>query len=121
MTKTILIVEDDELNRKLFTELLRASGYDTVGTGDGRHAVEIARARRPDLVLMDIELPEVSGLDAARMMKADAAIAGIPVIAVTAFAMEGDEERFRDGGCDGYIAKPISVPAFLETIARHLG
>ncbi|ABC24001.1 response regulator receiver protein [Rhodospirillum rubrum ATCC 11170] len=120
MAKTILIVEDNELNMKLFNDLLQASGYDTVQTNDGRKVVDLARAHRPDLILMDIQLPEVSGLEVTRMLKDDGDLKAIPVIAVTAFAMKGDEEKIREGGCDGYVAKPISVAGFLQTVARFL-
>ncbi|MCA1908406.1 MAG: response regulator [Magnetospirillum sp.] len=120
MTKTVLIVEDNDLNMKLFNDLLQANGYATLQTKDGREAMDIARAHRPDLILMDIQLPEVSGLEITRMLKHDDELKAIPVIAVTAFAMKGDEEKIREGGCEGYIAKPISVTSFLETIAKFL-
>lgn len=120
MTKKILIVEDNELNMKLFNDLLQANGYETVQTMDGRDAMSLAREHNPDLILMDIQLPEISGLEVTKMMKADDALRSIPVIAVTAFAMKGDEEKIRQGGCEGYIAKPISVPTFLETINNFL-
>ncbi len=121
MPKTILIVEDNDLNMKLFNDLLQANGYDTVQTKDGREAMDLAREHHPDLVLMDIQLPEISGLEITKMMKEDDKLKGIPIVAVTAFAMKGDEEKIRQGGCEGYIAKPISVPNFLETIAKFLG
>lgn len=120
MSKTILIVEDNELNMKLFNDLLQAHGYNTVQTMDGRDAIKLARDHNPDLILMDIQLPEISGLEVTKMMKADDELKSIPVIAVTAFAMKGDEEKIREGGCEGYIAKPISVPTFLETVAAFL-
>ena len=120
MPKTILIVEDNDLNMKLFNDLLQAHGYDTLQTKDGREALTLARDHRPDLILMDIQLPEVSGLEITRMLKDDAELRAIPVIAVTAFAMKGDEEKIREGGCEGYIAKPISVASFLQTINRFL-
>ena len=120
MAKTVLIVEDNDLNMKLFNDLLQAHGYDTLQTMDGRDAVQIARENTPDLILMDIQLPEISGLEVTKMLKADEDLKHIPVIAVTAFAMKGDEEKIREGGCDGYLAKPISVPVFLETIAKFL-
>ena len=120
MSKTVLIVEDNELNMKLFNDLLQANGYDTLQTDDGFEAMELTRKHRPDLILMDIRLPRISGLDVIEQLKGDEDTADIPVIAVTAFAMKGDEEKFRDSGCDGYIAKPISVPAFLETVATFL-
>ena len=120
MSKTILIVEDNELNMKLFNDLLQAHGYSTVQTMDCRDAIKLAREHSPDLVLMDIQLPEISGLEVTKMLKADDDLKHIPVIAVTAFAMKGDEEKIREGGCEGYIAKPISVPTFLETINKFL-
>ncbi len=120
MSKTILIVEDNELNMKLFNDLLQAHGFNTVQTKDGREALELAKKHHPDLILMDIQLPEISGLEVTKMIKADDNLKGIPVIAVTAFAMKGDEEKIREGGCEGYIAKPISVPIFLETVNKFL-
>ncbi|MGB0671714.1 MAG: response regulator [Rhodospirillales bacterium] len=120
MSKTILIVEDNELNMKLFNDLLQAHGYETVQTKDGRTAMQLARDHHPDLILMDIQLPEISGLEVTKMLKADDDLKAIPVIAVTAFAMKGDEEKIRQGGCEGYIAKPISVPTFLETVNKFL-
>jgi two-component system cell cycle response regulator DivK len=118
--KTVLIVEDNELNMKLFHDLLDAHGYKTLQTRDGMQALELAREHRPDLILMDIQLPEVSGLEVTKWLKEDDELASIPVIAVTAFAMKGDEEKIREGGCEAYIAKPISVGQFLETVRRFL-
>jgi len=120
MSKKILIVEDNELNMKLFHDLLEVHGYTTLQTRDGREALALAREHRPDLILMDIQLPEVSGLEVTRWIKEDDDIKSIPVIAVTAFAMKGDEEKIRNGGCEAYIAKPISVSTFLETIEKVL-
>ena len=120
MAKTILIVEDNDLNMKLFNDLLQAHGYETMQTTDGRDVLQLARENRPDLIIMDIQLPEISGLEVTKMLKADDELKDIPVIAVTAFAMKGDEEKIREGGCEGYIAKPISVPTFLETVAKFL-
>lgn len=120
MAKTVLIVEDNDLNMKLFNDLLQANGYETLQTKDGREVLDIARKHRPDLILMDIQLPEISGLEITKMLKDDADLRSIPVIAVTAFAMKGDEEKIRDGGCEGYIAKPISVANFLQTVSRFL-
>ncbi len=120
MAKTVLIVEDNELNMKLFNDLLDAQGYTTLQTKDGMEALELARHHRPDLILMDIQLPEVSGLEVTKWLKEDDDLASIPVIAVTAFAMKGDEEKIRSGGCEAYIAKPISVSSFLETIKSFL-
>ncbi len=118
--KTVLIVEDNDLNMKLFNDLLQAHGYNTIQTMDGRDVLKLARENRPDLILMDIQLPEISGLEVTKMLKADDDLKSIPVVAVTAFAMKGDEEKIREGGCEGYIAKPISVPTFLETVSKHL-
>ena len=120
MSKTILVVEDDDLNLKLFNELLQASGYDTLQASDGHDAVEISRRRRPDLVLMDIRLPGLSGLEATQRIKADPETAHIPIVAVTANAMKGDEDAVLNGGCDGYIAKPIKIEHFLATVSRFL-
>ena len=119
MSKKILIVEDNELNMKLFHDLLEVHGYTTLQTKDGREALALAREHMPDLILMDIQLPEVSGLEVTRWIKEDAVLKSIPVIAVTAFAMKGDEEKIRR--CEAYIAKPISVSNFLETIEKVLG
>ena len=118
--KTVLIVEDNELNMKLFHDLLEAHGYNILQSKDGLEALKLARQHRPDLILMDIQLPEVSGLEVTRWIKQDKDLCEIPVIAVTAFAMKGDEEKIRDGGCEAYIAKPISVTSFLETVERFL-
>ena len=120
MTKTILIVEDNELNMKLFNDLLESNGHATLRTKSGFEAIALARSHRPDLILMDIQLPEISGLDVTRMLKEDKDLRDIPVIAITAFAMKGDEEKIRQGGCEAYIAKPISVTKFLETVERFL-
>ena len=121
MTKTILIVEDNELNMKLFHDLLEAHGYKTLQTRDGLSALDIAREHMPDLILMDIQLPEVSGLEVTKWLKEDETLRAIPVIAVTAFAMKGDEEKIREGGCEAYISKPISVNSFLETVDKFAG
>ena len=120
MVKTVLVVEDNELNMKLFHDLLVAQGHRVLQTGDGLAALDLARANRPDLILMDIQLPAISGLEVTRWLKEEPALAHIPVIAVTAYAMKGDEQRIRDGGCEAYVAKPISVTKFLELIARFL-
>ena len=120
MAKKILIVEDNELNMKLFHDLLEVHGYTTIQTRDGREALELARKHHPDLILMDIQLPEVSGLEVTKWIKQDEELKSIPVIAVTAFAMKGDEEKIRRGGCEAYIAKPITVATFLETIEKVL-
>ena len=121
MAKRVLIVEDNELNMKLFHDLLDAQGYETLQTREGLQALALARQHRPDLILMDIQLPEISGLEVTKWLKEDDELAHIPVIAVTAFAMKGDEERIREGGCEAYISKPISVSHFLDTVRRFLG
>jgi two-component system cell cycle response regulator DivK len=120
MTKTVLIVEDNELNMKLFHDLLEAQGYETLETREGLQALSLARQHRPDLILMDIQLPEISGLEVTKWLKEDDELAKIPVIAVTAFAMKGDEERIREGGCEAYLSKPISVGLFLSTVRKFL-
>ena len=121
MTKKVMIVEDNELNMKLFHDLLYSQGYETVESNNGLLALDLAREHRPDLILMDIQLPEVSGLDVTKWLKEDEELKDIPVIAVTAFAMKGDEERIRNGGCEAYISKPISISTFLETVRSYIG
>jgi two-component system cell cycle response regulator DivK len=121
MSKTVLIVEDNDLNMKLFHDLLEGHGYATLQTRNGMEALDLARQHRPDLILMDIQLPEVSGLEVTKWIKEDENLRSIPVIAVTAFAMKGDEERIREGGCEAYLSKPISVAKFLETVRHYLG
>ena len=121
MPKTVLIVEDNELNMKLFNDLLEAHGYKTIQTRNGVEAVELTRQHMPDLILMDIQLPEVSGLQVTQWIKDDEKLRHIPVIAVTAFAMKGDEEKIRQGGCEAYLSKPISVAKFVETVRNYLG
>ena len=118
--KTILIVEDNELNMKLFNDLLESHGYRVVQTRDGLSALDLARQHKPDLILMDIQLPEVSGIEVTKWLKEDDELKAIPVIAVTAFAMKGDEQKIREGGCEAYISKPISVLSFLQTIDKYL-
>jgi len=121
MKKTALIVEDNALNLKLMRDLLEASGIATLQTKDGMRALEMAREHRPDIILMDIQLPEVSGLDVTRQLKADSDLRHIPIIAVTALALRGDEERVLEAGCDAYITKPISVANFLDEVKKFLG
>ena len=118
--KTVLVVEDNDLNMKLFHDLLETQGYNILQTKDGMDALKMARQHHPDLILMDIQLPEVSGLEVTKWIKEDDNLKAIPVVAVTAFAMKGDEEKIREGGCEAYIAKPISVSNFLETVRRFL-
>ena len=120
LPKTVLIVEDNELNMKLFRDLLEAHGYQTLEARTGPEALKLAAEHIPDLILMDIQLPEFSGLEVTQKIKSNEQLTDIPVIAVTAFAMKGDEERIRQGGCEDYIAKPISVVSFLEKVKRYL-
>jgi two-component system, cell cycle response regulator DivK len=119
--KRILIVEDNELNMKLLNDVLEAYGYEIIQTASGAAVLELARQHRPDLILIDIQLPDISGLDAVRQLKQDAQTKPIPVVAVTAFAMAGDERRALDSGCDGYIAKPIMLREFLAMVERFVG
>ena len=121
MGKTVMIVEDNELNMKIFGDILDAHGYQTIRIPDGEQALETARSRHPDLIVMDIQLPGVSGLEVTRRLKQDDELKSIPVVAVTAFAMKGDEDRIRDGGCEAYIAKPVRIEELLETVRQFLG
>jgi two-component system cell cycle response regulator DivK len=116
----ILIVEDNELNLKLFCDLLRAHGFEVEPVRDGREALDRARAFEPELVIMDIQMPHVSGLELIEQMKAEEAFAQVPVLAVTAYAAKGDEERIRDAGAEGYVSKPISVMRFVEAVRALL-
>jgi two-component system cell cycle response regulator DivK len=116
--KKVLVVEDNELNMKLFCDLLDAFGYETVQSRDGLRAVDLTREHRPDLIIMDIQLPEVSGLDLTRWIKDDASIADIPIMAVTAFAMRQDEQHVREAGCEAYMSKPIQMMPFINTVKQ---
>jgi two-component system cell cycle response regulator DivK len=116
----ILVVEDNELNLKLFCDLLGAHGYEAEAVRDGREAVERARAFAPDLIVMDIQMPHISGLELIEQIKVDDGLKQIPIMAVTAYAARGDEERIRDAGAEGYVSKPISVLRFVEAVAGLL-
>ena len=116
---TILIVEDNELNLKLLKDILDFQGYSTVVTGLGAAAVDLARQHRPDLILLDIQLPDISGEEAARRLKADERTRAIPIIAVTAFAMPGDREKVLHSGCDAYLSKPLNIRQFLALVERY--
>jgi two-component system cell cycle response regulator DivK len=116
----ILVVEDNELNLKLFCDLLRAHGYEAEPIRDGREAVERARDLRPDLIVMDIQMPHITGLELIEQLKADEELKRIPIMAVTAYAAKGDEERIRDAGAEGYVSKPISLMRFVEGVAGLL-
>jgi two-component system cell cycle response regulator DivK len=119
--KKVMIVEDNDLNMKLFTDLLHAAGYAVVSTQNGLLGYQLAKDENPDLILMDIQLPDISGLEITALIKADPTLDKIPIIAITAYAMKGDEEKIRQGGCDLYLAKPISIPHFFAAIQQLLG
>lgn len=119
--KRILIVEDNELNMKLLNDVLEAHGYEIIPSRHGEAAHPLAREYRPHLILMDVQLPDISGLEAARRLKQDEATRNIPIIAVTAFAMAGDERKTLESGCDAYIAKPIMLREFLEIVEKFIG
>lgn len=121
MAKTILIVEDNQANMMFFQDLLEAKGYQTLQSANGDEVMELTRRHKPDLILMDIQLPGLSGLDVTKMLKADEDLKHIPVIAVTAFAMKGDEEKIRQAGCDDFVSKPVSITVLLESIAGFIG
>jgi len=116
----VLIIEDNAANMTLATFLLQSAGHSVLSAKDAESGLTLARGKQPDLVLMDIQLPGMDGLQATALLKADAATRDIPVIALTALAMKGDEQRIRAAGCDGYIAKPLAYKDFLATIAAHL-
>ena len=118
--KTVLVVEDHDLNMKLFSDLLETRGHRVLQARDGTEGLQLARQHRPDLILMDIQLPEISGFEVTKWIRAEEGLRYIPIIAVTAFAMKGDEEEIREAGCDAYISKPVSVRNFLELIDRFL-
>ncbi len=120
MGEKILVVEDNELNLKLFCDLLRAHDYAVEPVRDGREALDRARAFAPDLVIMDIQMPWISGLELTEQMKADAELSPIPIMAVTAYAAKGDEERIRAAGAEGYVAKPISLLRFIGAVRELL-
>ncbi len=119
--KSVLVVEDNELNMRLFCDLLDAYGFKTFQCRDGAKAVELTRKHKPDLIIMDIQLPEVSGLDITRWIKDDESLRHIPVLAVTAFAMRADEQRVREAGCEGYLSKPIQMRSFLAKVEELVG
>ena len=120
MGQKILVVEDNELNLKLFCDLLRAHGYEAEPVRDGREALERARAFDPDLIVMDIQMPHITGLELIEQLKADEDLKPIPIMAVTAYAAKGDEERIRDAGAEGYVSKPISVIRFVDAVSGLL-
>ncbi len=120
LDNTVLVVEDNDLNMRLFHDVLEAHGYNVLQAKDGMEGLRMAREERPDLILMDIQLPDVSGLEVTKWLKDDETLKSIPVIAITAFAMAGDKEKILEGGCDAYLVKPISIPNFLQTVERFV-
>lgn len=116
MAKRVLVVEDNELNLKLFCDLLRAHGHVTEPVRDGREVVDRARSFSPELVIMDIQLPHISGLELIEALKKDEVLGSVPIMAVTAYAGKGDEDRIRAAGAEAYVSKPISVMKFIETV-----
>ncbi|MFQ5988475.1 MAG: response regulator [Candidatus Methylomirabilales bacterium] len=119
--KVILVVEDHPQNLELVTDLLESAGYRVLTAPTAEEGLELTRAHRPDLILMDVRLPGLDGLQATKMLKDDPATQTIPVIALTAYAMPEDRERIRDAGCDGYLTKPLKIPLLLEQLNTYLG
>lgn len=120
MAKRILVVEDNDLNRKLFCDVLKANGFEVEPVADGELAMNAARAFAPDLVIMDIQLPNISGIDLIAAFKQDTTLADAPILAVTAYAGKGDEERIRDAGAQGYLSKPVSISPFMNAVRELL-
>ena len=120
MAKRILVVEDNDLNRKLFCDVLRAGGHEVEPCADGQAVLAAARAFGPDLVIMDIQLPNISGLDLITALRADAGLSAVPILAVTAYAGKGDEEKIRSAGANDYLAKPVSIGPFRMAVDRLL-
>jgi two-component system cell cycle response regulator DivK len=120
MSKKILVVEDTEDNRQIMRDVLSNAGYDLVEAQTGEEGVEMAGAHRPDLILMDIQLPVLDGYEATRRIKGDPALRHIPIIAVTSYALSGDEAKTRAAGCDGYVAKPFSPRQLLLKVREFL-
>ncbi len=118
--KTVLVIEDNEMNMKLVRALLQIGQYNMIEAGDAESGIQFARARKPDLILMDVHLPGMDGLSATRIIKEDPVLKHIPVIALTSYAMQGDAKKAMQAGCDGYITKPIDTRAFLDTIRKFL-
>jgi two-component system cell cycle response regulator DivK len=120
MTKRILVVEDQEDNRQILRDLFANAGYELIEVGDGEAALPAAQKHRPDLILMDIELPLIDGYEATRRIKADPQLKNIPVIAVTSYALSGDEAKARSAGCDAYVSKPFSPRELLVKVQNFL-
>lgn len=120
VTKRIMVVEDNDLNRKLFCDVLKANGFEVEPVADGNYVLETARSTSPDLIIMDIQLPGISGVDLITAAKKDTQLANIPVLAVTAFAAKGDEDRIRSAGAAGYLSKPVSIMPFMNAVKELL-
>lgn len=120
MARKIIVVEDDELSMRLFNDLLLANGYEVLQSVDGSDILQLAREHNPDLIVMDIQLPDVSGIDRTRMLKSDKDLKHIPVLAVTAFSLTGGIERILAAGCDDVLGKPVSVQTFIDAVKRLL-
>ena len=120
MKNAILIVEDDPKNLKLIRDLLQIKGFHTMEAVNGQQGIELAKEKKPDLILMDVQMPVMDGLAATKILKSDGETKAIPIVSLTAYAMKGDEEKIREAGCDGYITKPINTREFLTTIAEYL-
>lgn len=116
MSKKVLIIEDNEMNMKLFCDVVELCGYETISLRSGVTSLEVAKEQKPCLILMDIQLPEISGIDLIVKCKKDLALKDIPIIAITAFAMKGDEEKIKQAGCEVYISKPVCIKKLQETI-----
>ena len=120
MAKVILIVEDELKNLKLACDLLQVSGYTTIEATDGKQGVVLVKAKKPDLILMDVQMPVMDGLEATRILKADATTKNIPVLALTAQAMKGDKQKILEAGCDVYLAKPLDIKELLKKVTEYL-
>ena len=118
MTKLILIVEDEARNLTLLRDLLQVSGYRTIEATDGEQGVELAKVSKPDLILMDVLMPKMDGLEATRILKADAATSDVPILVLTSYAMKGDKETILQAGCDSYLAKPLDIKILLQEVAK---
>jgi len=119
-SQIILVIEDNPVNMKLFRVLLKQERYEVMEADDAETGIELAHRKPPRLILMDIGLPGLDGLNATRIIKKDSVLKDIPILALTAHAMSGDEEKAREAGCDGYMSKPIDIRAFLEMVSRYL-
>lgn len=120
MDNVILIVEDEPRNLTLFRDLLQRFGYVTLEATNGKDGVDLARVHNPNLILMDIQLPVMDGIEATRILKSDTTTKDIPILALTSYAMKGDRDKILQAGCDGYLAKPVDIQEFLSTVARYI-